>query len=162
MRAEVVGAHVRGEKDRAAADAQRLEVLAPGELPLRDRVNLAKAFRVTDAPGVVPEDAVAAEEVRERGGAGEDDREVAHDAAPPRPPQQKEERPEADDGRLDPRRHVAHRPAAELPPEYAAHLEAAHGFDEGAGRRARGADGVLATASPAPRPLRPAPFVISS
>src|SRR5207253_2474073 len=66
MRAEVVAAHVRGEENRAAAGLQRVEVLPSLELPGGDHARLAETPGVAEGPGEVPEDAVAAEEVRER------------------------------------------------------------------------------------------------
>src|ERR1043165_272239 len=104
-----------------AARARRLEVLAPRERPLRNHAHLAKAAGVAEAPGEVPEDAVAAKKVRERPRAGKDRLQIAHHAAADGRPQQEKRRPERDDGRLDPRRHVESCPAEEPPPENAAH-----------------------------------------
>ena len=48
-----------------ALSLQRLEVIQAGELPVGHRAQLLEAHVVGDRPGVVPEDAVAAEEVRD-------------------------------------------------------------------------------------------------
>ena len=63
MSAEVVAPHVCGQQDRSLARLHLLKVLPAGELPVRNRPQLFEADVVGDRPGVVPENAIAAEEV---------------------------------------------------------------------------------------------------
>src|SRR5437870_879552 len=118
--AEVVAAHVGGEDNGAAvASGQLLEVLETDELPVGHHLLLTKASSIGDRPGVVPEHSIRTKEIRDRPGSRFYRPQIAHDVAPSRSPQKKEQRPESDDERLDPDRSVARTETEELSPEHA-------------------------------------------
>ena len=93
MGAEVVAAHVSGEKDRAAARLHCLEVLVTRELPIGNYVRFLEAHVVGERPREVPEDAIGAKKIGDGGRSWLDRFQIAHDAAAGRCPEQKKQRP---------------------------------------------------------------------